>query len=307
MKRLCVLLLAGALWPAYAGEIADLSREGVEIKVFAEPETVDVGRDFIVTVKVTSPAGQTVQLPDLRDRFNGFQVAEDFAEEPLEDEAGRTTLSTRWRLVPQPCARRYRLAPFVVALGKGTFYTAPVRFAPPAAREAASGEMEIDPRRDLPPLSWKLVGYAGAGLAALVLLGAGLWWLVRRLRLMVKIHRMSPLERARYELEQLLAKDLPGKGLHKDFYVELTQVVRRYIARRHGIKAPNLTTEEFFALTRASANFPQLTLEALMEFLRQADMVKFAGLESTPAMIAGSIESARTYLSQDNTATPSPR
>ena len=88
-----------------------------------------MGRDVEVTVRATAPAGRKVLLPDLRDRFGGFRVAEDFAEEPQVDAEGRTTLVTRWRLLPEPLATRYRLAPFVVTVtspegqAERTFYT----------------------------------------------------------------------------------------------------------------------------------------------------------------------------------------
>ena len=71
--------------------------------------------------------------------------------------------------------------------------------------------------------------------------------MVRKIRETIRVHRMSPIERAYYELDKLLQKGLPGRGFYKDFYVELTMVVRRYVARKYGIKAPNLTTQEFFA------------------------------------------------------------
>ena len=63
MKATILLLsfLAGA---AFAGQVADIGRDGVGITVDAEPETVDVGRDFFLTVTVTSPAGKTAFLPD---------------------------------------------------------------------------------------------------------------------------------------------------------------------------------------------------------------------------------------------------
>ena len=90
LAALC-LLTAGL----FGAPVADLSRDGLVIHVEAEPETVDPGRDVIVTVTVTSPAGVSAGLPDLRDRFSGFQVAEDFTEEPLTAPDGTTTLVSR--------------------------------------------------------------------------------------------------------------------------------------------------------------------------------------------------------------------
>ena len=79
---------------------------------------------------------------------------------------------------------------------------------------------------------------------------------------MVKIHRMSPIERALYELDVLLKKGLPGRGLYKDFYVELTMVVRRYIERRHDVRAPNLTTEEFLRAAQRNAYWQVVAADA---------------------------------------------
>ena len=284
-----------------AGQVADLSRDGVGITVEAEPELVDVGRDFMVTITTVSPKGVEVRLPDLRDRFKGFQVAEDFSEEPVVDAAGRTTVVTRWSLRPEPLARRYRLAPFVVTTAEGSFYTAPVVFNPPAAREAVTGEMEISPKRDFPSLSWRLVGI-GAGILALVILAVALIvFIVRKIRMMVRIHRMSPIERAMYELDVLLKKGLPGRGFYKDFYIELTMVVRRYIERRHEVRAPNLTTDEFLRAAESNPVFTREAIAELREFLQSADMVKFAGVEATPEMADAATSRAKVYLKTDAT------
>ncbi len=310
------LLLVGVAGccPLFAAQVADLGRDGIGIVVDAEPETVDPGRDFIVTLTVKSPAGQKVALPDLRDRFTGFQVAEDFTEDPLADADGGTTLVSRWRLVPEPMAKKYRLAPFVVSVAQerdppapgaeppapSTFYTAPVLFAPPAARASVTGDMEIAPKRDLPPLSWKLVGICAAALAVLAAIVAIVYLVVRKIRTMVRVHRMSPIERAMYELEALLKKGLPGRGLYKDFYVELTMVVRRYIERRHAVRAPNLTTDEFLRAARENPAFTPEAIAELKSFLESADMVKFAGVEATPEMADSATGKARDYLTADS-------
>lgn len=288
----------------HAARTADLGRDGVGVTVESEPDAVDPARDFYVTVTVKSPSGKKASLPDLRDRFRGFQVAEDVPEEPVAEADGSTTLVTRWRLVPEPMAPRYRLAPFVVTVAAGddvqTFYTAPVVFDNPPAREVVTGDMEIAPKRDLPPLSWKLVGIClGILLAAAGVLCAA-WLVVRKIRTMVRIHRMSPIERAMYELENLLRKGLPGRGFFKDFYVELTMVVRRYIERRHSVRAPNLTTEEFLAAAKENPAFTPEAVAELKSFLESADMVKFAGVDATPAMADSATDRARTYLRTDS-------
>ena len=109
---------------------------------------------------------------------------------------------------------------------------------------------------------------------------------------------MSPIERAWVELDRLLKKGLPGRGRYKDFYVELTMVVRRYVQRKYGIKAPHLTTEEFLRNNRI-VELSNNRISELKAFLESADMVKFAGVEATPEMADEATDSARGYLKSD--------
>lgn len=299
-----------AVEDAGSGMSFDIGREGVSINVQTDSKKIDVGRNFDVAVTVVSPLGKTAVVPDLRDRFSGFRVAEDFTEEPVDGADGCRTVVSRWRLVPEPLARRYRLAPFAVTVlsaaptngvqEETSFYTSPVVFAAPAAREAVTGDMEIAPKRDLPPFSWKLFGVVCAALAAATVLAWLAWMAVRKIRMMVKVHRMNPLERAFYELDALLKKNLPGRGFYKDFYVELTMVVRRYVERRHSVKAPNLTTDEFLRAVQDNPAFGSSVVAELKQFLESADMVKFAGVEATPEMADSATDRARRYLEADS-------
>ena len=111
---------------------------------------------------------------------------------------------------------------------------------------------------------------------------------------------MSPIERAWVELDRLLKKGLPGRGRYKDFYVELTMVVRRYIERRHSVRAPNLTTEEFLAAAKDNPAFTPEAVAELKSFLESADMVKFAGVDATPAMADSATDKAKDYLRTDS-------
>ena len=209
--------------------------------------------------------------------------------------------------VPQVSAEVYKIAPFAVTAspklmsarsdeGKYSFVAGPMVFENPPAREAVTGEMEADPKKDLPPLSWKLVGWCAALLLAAGCALAGAWFLLRYIARRVKEHRMSPIERAWVELDRLLKKGLPGRGRYKDFYVELTMVVRRYVQRKYGIKAPHLTTEEFFEEIGARG----MKSEELRRFLESADLVKFAGVQATPEMADDATDSARGYLKGDS-------
>ena len=114
------------------------------------------------------------------------------------------------------------------------------------------------------------------------LLVLGMVWFVRRLRdkkggsnKIVELPK-NPWETAYERLEFLRQKNLPASGKYKEYYVELSDITRRYMEDRFDIKAPEMTTEEFLNLLKNSSD---LTLEhkaALKDFLNACDMVKFA-------------------------------
>lgn len=290
-----------------AAAVLEMSRNGIDIKVDSDVTQIDPAKSVFLRIELKSPADRTATLPDLRGRVRGFSLAEDFVEEPVALKDGSTLQVANWRLVPEPCAASYKVRPFVVKSspkllsyqsdeGKFSFAAGPIAFEPPEAREPVTGGIESDPKKDLPPLSWRLVGLAAAAAAALAAIVVLLVWAARYAARRVKEHRMSPIERAWVELDRLLKRGLPGRGRYKDFYVELTMVVRRYVQRKYGIRAPHLTTDEFLAQFRDAGRG---RCDDLAKFLESADLVKFAGVQATPEMADGATESARTYLKSD--------
>ena len=291
--------------------VLEMSSGGVDLKVDADRTQIDPGRSVFLTVTMKTPKDVKASVPDLRDRVRGFSLAEDFAGKPVKNADGSLVETVNWKLIPEPCADVYKIAPFAVTAsprllstaadeGSLSFVAGPIYFENPPARETVTGDMEADPQKDLPPLSWKLVGWCALALFAVVAIVAVVWFLLRYLARRIKEHRMSPIERAWVELDRLLKKGLPEQGRYKDFYVELTMVVRRYIQRQHGVVAPHLTTEEFFEKTRKSPSFPKSTLDELIDFFRRADVVKFARIQTTLDAANRAIDSARSYIIKDN-------
>lgn len=287
----------------FAVVLFESSNHGIDVTLSSEKDIVDPARSVFVDLKISSPKDVEVLAPDLSSRVRGFSLAEDFAVEPYENDDGLRVVEARWRLVPEPCAETYKIAPFAVRTRSGlSFVAGPVYFKNPPEPENVSGGMAVDPKKDSPPFSWRRAGWYALALAGAAVALASLWMAMRHFARRVKESGMSPVERAWAELDRLLKKDLPGRGKFKDFYVELTMVVRRYVQRTHGVKAPHLTTEEFFDATRNSASFPLGALDELIKFLRAADKVKFAGVKATVELADEAVGIARSYITKDNSA-----
>lgn len=140
--------------------------------------------------------------------------------------------------------------------------------------------------------AWWMVGAALALLAAFGLILASR----RRKRKPVEPKRRSPEEIAHEALAQLLAEDLPGQGLVKEFYLRLTGIVRRYVEDTTGIHAPEQTTEEFLRDMRSRNAFPPERSARLAEFLEAADLVKYAGQQPGGDQIEQAISRAQEFV-----------
>lgn len=275
-----------------AAVLVSVNSDGTDFKLETENDAVDYSKSVLLTATLSSPSSVKTEMPDLRARARGFLSAEDYEEEPVV-ENGRTVRTVKWKLQPSPGAAEYKIAPFSVC----SSVAGPVYFKPPEPARSLDGEYDFSPKKALPPFGWKLVGWGAAALAALSSALFGLWRLMRFAASKIREHRMSPIERARLELERLLRKDLPSLGKFKDFYVELTLVVRRYVQRKYGVRAPNMTTEEFLRETRIPKS------ESLGKFLRSADMVKFAGVSATREMADNAVGATKEYIETDNART----
>ncbi len=92
----------------------------------------------------------------------------------------------------------------------------------------------------------------------------------------------DPKELALEELRILKKQMLIQKGFFEKFYVQLTQIVRLYIERRFQVNAPEQTTQEFLIEVLEKPIFKTEMKAHLEEFLKFADLVKFAKLHPMP-------------------------
>jgi hypothetical protein len=133
--------------------------------------------------------------------------------------------------------------------------------------------------------------------AFLVLTFVLLLWLTRGRKIdPAMLPLQSPQEIAKAQMEQLLAEQLPAKGLFKDFYLRLTGIVRQYIEGSTGLKAPEQTTAEFLVEARGKSCFSSQQAGMLQDFLEAADMVKYAAQLPDNEQIDDAISRAKLFI-----------
>jgi hypothetical protein len=130
------------------------------------------------------------------------------------------------------------------------------------------------PRFD--PWPWLI----GAGVVALLVVLV-LWWRKRprRARQAALETRLPPHVTALRALARLRSASRATAAEVDAFYVEVSRILRRYLEERFGLHAPERTTEEFLAELNQQGTASPLDgrqRNALADFLRQCDLVKFA-------------------------------
>ena len=112
--------------------------------------------------------------------------------------------------------------------------------------------------------------------AGVVVLAGGAAGFVVWLRRAEERARVTAYDRAMARLDRLRRTGLPEAGAIDGWYVELSDIVRRYIEERFAVRAPELTTEEFLLEAGRSADLKHAHRDLLSDFLARCDRVKFA-------------------------------
>lgn len=92
---------------------------------------------------------------------------------------------------------------------------------------------------------------------------------------------VPPYEKAIAELQNLKGRQLCEKGREKEYYTELTEILRQYLEGRFGINAMEMTTPQIKRAVYATVS--EKSASAMMtEILEMADYVKFARMRPLP-------------------------
>lgn len=162
-----------------------------------------------------------------------------------------------------------------------------VLLAMPALGGATNSESEeellqlMPPYQEILPTWWELHGswvvLGGVGALALVAL---LVWLWQRPK---PVPPVPPEVQAREELEQLRQQPETGEVLSR-----ISRCVRRYVTSAFALPTEEFTTAEFSQVVGNHESIGSDLASKLGDFLRRCDDLKFAPLESAPAVGAAS-------------------
>jgi hypothetical protein len=258
----------------------------LDLKVTAEPTTVQLLQPVTVTVDLFAAAGVEVDFAPVLAGVD-FQVATDTRPDvPLHGGRWRRMVLTcrpvrgPGELVVPAFTAKSRDGVHAASTPELTITVTSVLAGAGAAIEAP-GEPFPSPFR-----GWWWIAAAAAGLAA----GAAMWRWARRARrgdagevaLPAHVKAMRALQRLR-NAPRTTPAEIDA------FYVDVSDVLRAYLEERFGLRAPERTTQEFLRELEANEALAHAHRAELERFLTQCDLVKFA------AVVPGEREHVTTW------------
>ncbi len=310
--RLVLLALALLVVPAADALESTSSLGPVEATVDLTPDAPVIGDALVLKIEALAEDGVEVLMPEFGEALERFTIVDFVPRETLEDD-GRTRHSQRYTLRP-PGSGRYVLPALLIefvdrrpgrdpapeGLDAYELLSDPIPFEiESVVPDAATAEL-APPMGELGPRGagrGELLAWIGAGLVALLAALPFAWraWQQRRERESAR----SAYELARGALDDLLAKPRPSDADEIDaFFVELSGIVRRYLENRFALRSPELTTERFLEVVSQSPDLSEEQQVLLRDFLRQADLVKFAHYVPPPEAIEESIRAVGEFIEE---------
>jgi hypothetical protein len=109
-------------------------------------------------------------------------------------------------------------------------------------------------------------------------------------------------EIAYQRLQKLVAAKLVEKGMLREFYQRISDILRHYIEDRFDLMAPERTTEEFLFELSESNSLPQADKDSLAEFLTHCDLVKFAKHQPETKQIQRTFDLVKNFIAKTKSA-----
>ena len=310
---------AGLAWGAVVtptqGPHSAHSESGpVQATVSIEPESPRIGDPIHLDLEVIAEPGVELLMPEFGEALDRFAVV-DFAPSEEVDDQGRTVAHQRYTLQAARSGEQ-SVPPLLVEFidrrpgrtptpDDADAYELLTERLPFTVQSVLASDDSLDlegPRGELGPLAtpgppvwpWLLAGGIVLAVAAPFATRA---FVARRAR----GRRRSAYEVARGELDALLYGPRPAAddaAAIDAFYVALSGIVRRYLENRFGLHSPEQTTDEFLEDLARSPDLERAHRDLLRDFLRGADLVKFAHQLPEASEMNASVAVAQRFLEE---------
>ena len=260
----------------------------VSVSVKIDSTGILIGQQAHIALKVVTDAGQRVIFPVFPNKFLTPRV--EVIKENLSDAEklndGRQISITKTYTITAFDSALYYIPPFKVRVGNRTY----------ASNSLALKVMTMDidtlhldkfyGPKDIAPVPFSWSDWRGLFLLSLLfivlLLAMGYLWLqVHNKRPILKRFRIRPALPPHQWAMNEIRKINQKKEVHddsKEYYTQLTNILRTYIQKRYGFNAREMTSSEI--ISQLTQQQDSKSVQELQQLFATADLAKFAKLRT---------------------------
>ncbi|MDW7679502.1 MAG: BatD family protein [bacterium] len=265
--------------------IAAQSAGSVLFEAKVDRNKITIGDLIRYSIIVTSDEDVEIQMPTLGANLGAFEIRDYDDPDPVKKDG--KIVQRREYTISTYDVGDYQIPPVTVRYtpaGDSVYKelsTESIKITVLSLKPSEEGDI-----RDIkPPLVmerdwWRTIRFALAGLVAVGIIILTLIYLKRRREGKALIPRREKPKRPPHQvaleaLENLVQEKLLEQGEIKQYYIQISDIIRRYIEDRYFINAPEMTTGQLIEALQ-HAELEEQTINMVERFLMQCDLVKFA-------------------------------
>jgi len=262
-----------------------LSAQNIRVEARLDTNSIPLGDQTQLHLIVHFPVGTAVTFPQLKDSIGKLILVGDGKIDTSlsKADAGLQTINQSYTLTSFDPGT-YQIPEFVFKTKTDSFKTSPLQIQiTPVAVDTTKGIYDI--KQPL-AVSYTFVDWVkdnwywiALGLSLILAVAGLIYYLKKRSKNQTPLKEVREIIPAHVEalikLSALRDKKLWQQQLVKDYYSELSDILREYLEARYVIKAQEQTTEEIVAALKYK-NLDALNRNLLQQILTLADLVKFA-------------------------------
>jgi hypothetical protein len=282
--RKFISILSLLLFVGFAGVAQDF-------KVRLDSSKILIGNQTALTLQVKLTDGKKVRFPNLPDTLSpGLEVVSQFATDTSEIDNG--LLLTKRYLITSYDSGNYVVPQIPVLFFDGTkvdtLYTQPLKIrVNTVAVDSTKVPLYGIKGNIKAPYTFQEIALAILSILLLIGIVIGIYRYFRRSKdepiFTFKKKVIEPPHVIAFrELELLKQKKLWQNGKVKEYYSELTDILRVYIEERMDINAMEMTSFEILATLNANGYSNKAIYDRLIVMLNTSDLVKFAKYSADP-------------------------
>jgi len=267
-----------------------ISKPLIEVKVSVDKPSVKIGDLIRYTIKVDAASNVWFNIPPFSQKVGGLAVYNWDKSEKARLPSGRV-IQTQISELETYLVGDYEIPPtnIIYSINGKTNYISGTPIYIEVTSVAGTNDTFSGIRDIKGPVSILSLIKKSSKLYLIVILSAllvtlAVLILVRKRKIVKKVFTPPPPPAhvtAYKALKDLAGKHLIEKNQIKEFYYELSNILRHYIEDRFSFKAPERTTEEFLYELNNDKTFPEKYRALLKKFLMESDLVKFANYTAT--------------------------